>query len=199
MRREPASEAQRLAALDRYDILDTPPEATFDRVVDIVAAVFDVPCAMITLVDRERCWYKAERGMGVPELSRADNMCDVVIRQDAVVVISDTHQAPPELVRPLLQRGLRFYVGTPLRTEDGIKIGTLCAVGPRPRGVTDHERLILTNLASIVMDELELRLAGRKMARADEGAARAQRATGKWSAAIKASFWRVCRMSSARR
>jgi signal transduction histidine kinase len=166
--RDPANEAQRLAALDRYDILDTPPEATFDRIVDIVGAVFDVPCAMITLVDRERCWYKAERGMGVPELSRADNMCDVVIRQDGVFVISDTHQAPPDLVRPLLQRGLRFYVGTPLRTADGVKIGTLCAVGPRPRHVTEHERLILANLAEIVMDELELRQAGRRMAQADE-------------------------------
>jgi signal transduction histidine kinase len=123
---------------------------------------------MITLVDRERCWYKAERGMGVSELSRADNMCDVVIRQDGVFVISDTHQAPRDLVRPLLQRGLRFYIGMPLRTGDGIKIGTLCAVGPRARRVTDHERLILANLAEIVMDELELRLAAQKMARADE-------------------------------
>ena len=168
MRRDPTSEAQRLAALERYDILDTPPEATFDRVVDIVAAVFDVPCAMITLVDRERCWYKAERGMGASEFSRADNMCDVVIRQDGVFVISDTHEAPSDLVRPLTQRGLRFYIGTPLRTEDGIKIGTLCAVGPLPRRVTDHERLILANLAEIVMDELELRLTARKMTRADE-------------------------------
>src|SRR5688500_3988638 len=100
MRRDPESEAQRLAALERYDILDTPPEATFDRVVDIVASVFYVTCAMITLVDRQRCWYKAERGMGVSELSHADNMCDVVIRHDDVFVINDTHEVLPDLVGP---------------------------------------------------------------------------------------------------
>jgi len=80
-------EASRLAALARYRILDSAPEANFDRVVSIVAATFDVPLAMITLVDRDRCWYTAEIGMAMSELTREDNMCDTVIRQEGAFVI----------------------------------------------------------------------------------------------------------------
>jgi signal transduction histidine kinase len=162
------SEAQRLSALAAYQILDTPPEASFDRVVAIIAAVFDVPVAMITLVDRDRCWYKARIGMPESQLSRPDNMCDTVIQQDEVYVIHDTHRAPRDLVRPLLKIGMRFYAGAPLRTHDGIKLGTVCAVGDRPRIVTEREKQILADLAAIVIDELELRLAARRMAQSDE-------------------------------
>lgn len=80
--RDPADEERRLAALYRYEVLDTSPETTFDRVVDIIVSIFEVPFAMITLVDRERSWYKSRRGMPVPELARSDNMCDTVIQQD---------------------------------------------------------------------------------------------------------------------
>ena len=135
-------EARRLAALGRYEILDTPREATFDRVVDIIAAVFDVPIAMITFVDRDRSWYKSELGMGVPEMPRTDNMCDTTIAQDGVLVISDANLAPREQVLPLLKKGLRFYAGAPLRTRDGVKLGTVCAVDVRPREVTEKEKLI---------------------------------------------------------
>ena len=165
--RHPADEERRLAALYRYEVLDSAPEVTFDRVVDIIAAIFDVPMAMITLVDRERSWYKARRGMPVPELDRSDNMCDTVIQQDGIFVITDTQRAPHDLVLPLLKVGMRFYAGAPLRTHDGVNIGTVCAVGDRPREVSEHERRILLNLAAIVIDELELRLAARKMAEAD--------------------------------
>ena len=165
--RHPADEERRLAALYRYEVLDTPPEVTFDRVVDIIAAVFDVPIAMITLVDRERSWYKARRGMPASELDRSDNMCDTVIQQDGVFVITDTQLAPRDVVLPLLKIGMRFYAGAPLRTHDGVKIGTVCAVGDHPREVTEHERRSLFNLAAIVIDELELRLAARKMTEAD--------------------------------
>lgn len=163
-------ERQRLEEIDRYEILDSPPEATFDRVIRIVLALFDVDFALITLVDRERCWYKAEVGLGLPEMPRGDNMCDVVLRQDGsdAVVINDAHSALVENVGPLLRKGFRFYIGAPLQTARGVKIGTVCAVGRNPREVTDVERMILSSLAEIVMDELELRLAGRRMEAADE-------------------------------
>lgn len=164
----PDAERQRLAELERYEILDTPPEATFDRVVAIVLAVFDVDFALITLVDRDRCWYKAETGLGVSAMPRADNMCDVVIRQEGVYVVNDARAARPEDVAPLLRMDFRFYIGAPLRTSAGIKVGTVCGVGREPREVTDAEKGIIEALAAIVSDELELRLAGRKAADARE-------------------------------
>jgi two-component system, sensor histidine kinase len=162
------TERQRLDELARYEILDSPPEATFDRVVAIIMAVFKVDFALITLVDRDRCWYKAELGLGVSEMSRADNMCDVVIRQDGVFVVRDAAMANPKVVAPLLRLNFRFYAGAPIRTTGGIKIGTVCAVGREPRDVTDEEQMILAAMADIVSDELEFRLAGRKMAEADQ-------------------------------
>lgn len=160
-------ELERVAALEHYDILDSPREASFDRVVEAVSALFDVEVAMITFVERDRSWYKAELGMGVSEMPRTDNMCDATMSQDGVLVINDANLAPREQVLPLLRKGFRFYAGAPLRTRDGTKIGTVCAVGRRPREVTPRERTILLHLADIVIDELELRLAARRMAEAD--------------------------------
>ena len=165
--RDPQQEAIRLAAIERYEIFDTPPEETFDRIVAIVSALFGTPMALITFVDRERSWHKAEVGMGIAEMPRADEMCDRVISRDGPFIIPDAQVAPPELVQPMLNFGLRFYAGAPLRTYDGVKIGTLCAIDPEPHQVTESQQQILLDLAKVVIDELELRLAARKMAAAD--------------------------------
>ena len=162
------SEDQRLAAIGRLDILDTPPEATFDRVLDILRAVLGVTGAFLTFVDRDRSFYKAISGIEFPASTpRQDNMCDAVIAQDGVLVIADSHTAPEELVRPLLKAGMRFYAGAPLRTKEGIIVGTVCAIDPRPRELTETERQIMLHLSDIVIDELELRLAALQMAQAD--------------------------------
>ena len=162
------SEEVRLAAIARYEILDTPPEATFTRVLDILKAVLDVAVTAITLVDVDRSYYLALAGADEPPTTvREDNMCDTVITQDDVLVISDSHSAPEGLSRRMLKAGLRFYAGAPLRTHDGIKIGTVCAIDPMPRKVTEGERQILRDLSAIVIDEMELRLAARQMAVAD--------------------------------
>jgi len=168
--RDPEREAIRLAAIERYEIFDSPPEEAFDRIVSIVAALFGTSMAVITLVDRERSWHKAEIGFGVSEMSRADEMCDRVITRDDLLIINDANAAAEtsrELVLPLLNYGLRFYVGAPLSTHDGVKIGTLCAVDPEPHEVSPSQALILKELASVVIDEMELRLAARKMKQAD--------------------------------
>jgi signal transduction histidine kinase len=162
------SEEVRLVAISRYEILDTPTEATFTRVLDILKAVLNVAVTAITLVDVDRSYYLALAGVGEPPATkREDNMCDTVIAQDDVLVITDSLIAPEEIVGPLLKAGLRFYAGAPLRTHDGIKIGTVCAIDPMPREVTEGERQILRDLSAIVIDELELRLAARQMAAAD--------------------------------
>ena len=162
------TEAARLAAIERYDILDSPPEATFDRVLDILRSVLGVTGAFLTFVDRDRSFYKAISGIEFPSSTpREDNMCDAVIAQDDVLVIEDSHAAPEALVRPLLKAGLRFYAGAPLRTREGTKIGTVCAIDPEPRKLSAREREILLHLSDIVIDELELRLAATRIARAD--------------------------------
>ena len=156
-----------MAAIERYEILDSPREETFDRIVSIVSAVFGTSMALITLVDRERSWHKAELGMGLTEMPRAHEMCDRVISSDSVLVINDAYEAPREVVLPMLNFGLRFYAGAPLCTYDGVKIGTLCAIDPEPHEVTERQKQILQDLATIVIDELELRLAARRMADTD--------------------------------
>lgn len=160
-------EQQRLAELQRYEILDTPAEATFDRIVTILLAVFDVDFALVTFVDQDRCWYKAELGLGVSEMPRSDNMCDVVIRQNGVFTIPDTHEASAEIAEPLLRMGFRFYAGAPIQTSGGIKVGTVCAVGRDPHVLSDAERTVLSSLADIVAQELDLRLAARKLEETD--------------------------------
>lgn len=162
------SESRRLAALHKLRVLDSEPEATFERVVSIVTAVLEVPIAMITLVDSERCWYKAEIGLGRSEMPRSENMCDAVIRQDAVFVVNDATLAPPELVGPMLRLGVRFYIGAPFRTADGVKVGTLCAVDTRAREVTDREQEVIAALAAIVGEELELRLVAGRLVQAED-------------------------------
>src|SRR5690606_22242315 len=118
-------------AIARYEILDTPREENFNRILDILKAVLDVAVTAITLVDSDRSFFKALVGVDEPPATaREDNMCDTVIAQDDVFVISDSLRAPEHLVRPLLKAGLRFYAGAPLRTRDGVKIGTVCAIDP---------------------------------------------------------------------
>jgi signal transduction histidine kinase len=161
------AEQQRQEILRHYEILDTPPEASFDRIVAIAAAVFGTTMGVITLVDRERSWYKSELGFGVSELPRVDNMCDAAIRYNDVLVINDSHEEPAELVAPMIKAGLRFYAGAPLRTSEGIIFGTLCAVDPLPHQVTETQRRILADLAETVVEQLELRLTAKKMAEAE--------------------------------
>ena len=165
----PANEAERLVALYRYEILDTTPEATFDRITSIVAAVFDVPIAVMSLVDNDRSWFKSYCGLNTPQLDRASTMCNTVIQQDDVYVVTDAH-APltGQDVGPLLNLGLRFFAGAPLRTREGYNLGTLCALDVEPRQVTQAQRRILQDLAATVIDEMELRLAARRIAETDE-------------------------------
>jgi GAF domain-containing protein len=169
------AERQRQAALYRYDILDTPPEPSFDRITDIIRSVFDVPIGVMSLVDNDRSWFKSYPGLDVQQLDRASTMCHTVMQQDDVYVVTDAHNPSPGLhVEPLLNLGLRFYAGAPLRTPDGFKLGTLCALDYEPHETTEAQRRILGDLATIVMDEMELRLALRTVANTEGGPPPAQ-------------------------
>ncbi|MBD2256108.1 GAF domain-containing protein [Pseudanabaena sp. FACHB-2040] len=166
----PENEVDRLAALRRYSILDTPPEAAFDRITALAARLFNVPITLVSLVDESRGWFKSAYGFDLQEVERDATICSLALLSDEVLVIPDTRQDERLACNPFVQSesGLRFYAGAPLLTQDGFNLGTLCLIDTQPRpALSDEQVSILADLAAMVMDELELRLAARKIAQLD--------------------------------
>lgn len=160
----PNWEDQRLAAVRRYDILDTPPDGSFDRITAIAANLFSVPISIISLVDHDRIWFKSHHGLEVEQVGRAPGLCASAILQAEPWLLTDAKKDLRSLANPLVagEFGLRFYLGIPLRTHDGFNLGTLCVIDHEPRTVSDQQIADLTGLASIVMDQMELRLSARR-------------------------------------
>lgn len=154
------AEYARLEALARYQILDTLPEAAFDRLVNLAARLFDVPISMISLVDETRQFYKACVGQNKRQDDRSVSFCAYALHSPEVMVIPDATQDERFAHNPLVTHSphIRFYAGAPLITPDGHILGTLCVIDSRPRlGLTPIERQTLEDLAALVVDELELR------------------------------------------
>lgn len=156
-------ESDRLAALDRYNILDTPAEAEFDDLVQLAAEAFDAPIAVVNLVAEGRQWFKAEIGIGARELPLDVSICAHAILQEDTMVIPDTWEDDRFVHNPLVtaEDGLRFYAGALLKSPEGLPIGTVCVLDrkPRPEGITPFQRRTLEVLARQVMTQLELRRA----------------------------------------
>ncbi|MBD2569773.1 GAF domain-containing protein [Anabaena lutea] len=166
----PANEVERLEALRRYNILDTPPEAAFDRITSLAARLFNMPITLVSLVDESRGYFKSAYGFDMREVPRDATICNLVVLSDEVLVIPDTRQDNRLACNPFVQNepGLRFYAGAPLLTQDGFNLGTLCLLDTQPRdALTDEQKAVLADLAAMVMDELELRLAVHKIAQID--------------------------------
>lgn len=163
-REQVETERQRLAAVARYEILDSPPDGAFDRISALAARLFQVPIGIVSIVDRDRIWFKSHHGIEVEQIDREDGLCASAILQDEPWLVTDAQIDPRTLANPLVagEMGLRFYAGVPLTTHDGHNLGTLCVLGQQPREVTEDEVNVLRDLAAIVMDELELRLSARK-------------------------------------
>lgn len=159
----PDNEAGRLAAVRRYAILDTPPDGAFDRVTAIAARRFNTPIAIISIVDHDRIWFKSHHGLDVEQIGRDPGLCASAILSSQAHVLLDASTDPRSLANPLVAGdfGLRFYAGVPLRTSDGFNLGTLCVIDKEPRTVDPGQIEDLTDLASLVVDQLELRLAAR--------------------------------------
>jgi sigma-B regulation protein RsbU (phosphoserine phosphatase) len=160
----PANEAARLAAVRRYDILDTPPDGAFDRITALAARHFDVPIAIVSIVDSDRIWFKSHQGVDVAEIGRDPGLCASAILQDGPWIVEDAAIDPRTLANPLVagELGLRFYAGVPLTTRDGFNLGTLCVLDLAPRRLGPDETATLADMAAIVMDQLELRLSARQ-------------------------------------
>jgi len=163
----PPNEQQRLEALWRYDVLDTPPDGAFDRITRLASTILETPISIVSLVDHDRIWFKSTAGLeGVQQIAREPGLCASAILGDEVWLVEDAKVDPRALANPLVagEFGLRFYAGSPLRTHDGYNLGTLCVIDRQPRRLEDRQLKVLDDLAALVVDELELRLAARRQA-----------------------------------
>lgn len=158
-------EANRLAALRSYDILDTPPEERFDRLARLVKRWFDVPIVLISLLDENREWFKSVIGMDRRELPREIAFCEYTVQEHATMVVEDATQDPRFAENPLVTNspGIRFYAGAPLTTPDEYCLGALCVLDTEPRPGKSDDLNVLRDSADIVVDEFELRAAYRKL------------------------------------
>ncbi len=157
----PDNDSERVETLRRYKILDTPPENAFDNVARLAAQIFQVPISLISLVDTDQVFFKANIGMGNARVTtRGVSLCSLAILKSEVTVFEDAPKEPCLLTNPNVAGdfGLKFYAGAPLTTNDGYRIGTLCVIDKKPRSFSEKDREILRGLAQIVMDEVELRL-----------------------------------------
>ena len=125
---------ERLQALDRYDILDTPREAPFDRIAHLIRAIFDVPIAVVSMIDAHRQWYKSAAGTTATEVELKQTFCRYTLEGTTPLVIPDATQDSRVAQNPYVmgEPHIRFYAGVPLRTRDGFNIGTICAIGLEP-------------------------------------------------------------------
>jgi GAF domain-containing protein len=152
----PADEQQRLEALRALLILDTPPEERFDRIVEFAAAEFDVPIALISLIDENRQWFKARTGLGVCETPRDISFCGHAIHCDNVLVVPDARVDERFVDNPLVlgEPFIRFYAGAPLIMPDGQAIGTLCLIDTRVRRLDATDLSILSSLRDLAVTEI---------------------------------------------
>lgn len=152
-------EAGRRAALERYEILDTPPEAPFERLTGLVRAVLSVPISTLSLIDTDRQWYKSCVGMDSLDLPREFSFCNHTIQSREPLCIPDT-LADPRFARypsVLGEPFIRSYLGVPLASPDGYNLGALCALDVVPRDFTPGQIEVLKSFAALAVDELELR------------------------------------------
>jgi eukaryotic-like serine/threonine-protein kinase len=160
----PENESERLGAVRRYDVLDTPPDGAFDRVTKLAARQFRVPISIVSIVDTDRIWFKSHHGVDITEVERREGLDLVGGLLDHTLVVEDAESDPRLVSDPVLAnaRGLRFYAGTPLISSDGFNLGTLCIADTRPRPTSEEEILNLEDLAAVVLHEMELRRATRR-------------------------------------
>ncbi|MDQ2864405.1 MAG: GAF domain-containing sensor histidine kinase, partial [Bacteroidota bacterium] len=158
-----AVERERIKTLKKYDILDTPPDGSFDRITNLAAVLLDVPIAIVTLVDTDRIWFKSRYGVDVQQIGRDAGLCSSAILSDEFYQVYDTSTDHRTLANPLVagEFGLRFYAAVPLKVKDGFNLGTLCVLDKKPRHLTERQKETLQYLADITIDQIELRLAAR--------------------------------------
>ena len=155
----PKNEAARLEALRQYQVLDTDREEAFDDIVRLAAYICDTPIAVISLVDKNRQWFKARLGLGPTETSRDSAFCAHAILQEIPMIVPDAMLDKRFADNPLVtsEPYIRLYAGAPLTTPEGFKLGTLCVIDRVPRSLNDEQIAALRMLSYQVMAQLDLR------------------------------------------
>ena len=159
----PPNEEERLAELNGLNLLDTPREAEFDHVTERLTKLFKVPIAILTLIDKDRQWFKSQTGLPTDLAearctSRDVSLCGHVIANDEVLIVRDLARDPRFANNPFVkERGLRFYAGVPLRGPNGFPIGTLTILDTKPREITRQEQDLLKMIAGDVMEQIKRR------------------------------------------
>jgi two-component sensor histidine kinase len=158
----PVDEPQRLIALKRHDLLDTPPEEAFDRITRVAAAVLGMPISLVTLIDESRQWFKSRHGLDAPWTRREVAFCSYTILDREPMVVPDATEDDRFVANPLVTAdpNIRFYAGAPLITQEGHVLGTLCVIdrAPHPE-FSEQQKILLQDLAGLVMTEIESRSA----------------------------------------
>lgn len=164
----PANEVERLETLRAYHILDTLPEKEYDDIVKLASEICDVPISLISLVDEDRCWFKARVGLSQEEAPRKiAYAAHAVLQPDEPTIIEDALQDERFFDCPLVLNNppMRFYVGTPLVTKDRHVLGTLCVIDTKPRRLSQQQIRTLKILAASVVNHFELK---KKLAEVEE-------------------------------
>lgn len=152
----PSNETERLRALKALSLLDTPAEERFDRVVRFAAEQLDMPIALVSLIDRDRQWFKARFGLDATQTGRDISFCGHAILQDDLFIVEDAQQDARFADNPLVTGDphVRFYAGAPLSAEGGERIGTLCLIDRVPRTLGAVERAVLEALRTLVNEAI---------------------------------------------
>ncbi|MFF8596292.1 PP2C family protein-serine/threonine phosphatase [Streptomyces sp. NPDC015220] len=164
-----SDDEDRLAAVRRYRILDTAHDGAFDRIAALAARVLDVPMAAVAIVDRDRVWFVATHGLDAGEIADAPGLCASAVPHGEPHVVTDTLTDPRTAEHPLVRggAGIRFHAAAAITTADGHRLGTVNVLDTRPRRPTDDQLEALRELAALVMDELDLRLAAMRTVAAE--------------------------------
>ncbi len=160
----PTDEEERLKALDRYKVLDTPAEEAFDKITRLAVQMLDVPIALVSLIDRDRQWFLSRQGLDVAETSREVAFCAHAICGFGPLLVPDATADARFVNNPLVTGDpkIKFYAGAPLQSPDGHNLGTLCVIDRKPRAFSDDQLQLLTQLATMVTEQFEVRLAGQQ-------------------------------------
>ncbi|WP_407521605.1 GAF domain-containing protein [Lacibacter sp. MH-610] len=154
----PLNEDQRLQDLLSYDLLDSAPEEEFNDLVQLASVICKTPISLITLLDKERQWFKAKKGIDVNETERSISFCSHAILTDGVMVVEDAANDIRFSDNPLVTgHGIRFYAGTPIVSPEGYKLGTVCVLDHEPQKFTNEQKKVLELISKQVTKLLELR------------------------------------------
>lgn len=154
----PIDETARLLSLHSLRIMDTPSEERFDRITRMAQRMFGVEICLISLVDSGRQWFKSKQGLDACETPREISFCGHAINSDEILIVGDASTDPRFLDNPLVTQApsIRFYAGCPIRGPRGHRIGTLCLIDSKPRGLPVEDQETLRDLAAMVEDEMHV-------------------------------------------